>query len=110
MFNLPSLSQRCKYLDLCALYKIVHKDFNFPSGTLNYWQDKTHSTNAAILKEYFTYSNSLYHSFFPRTIRTWSNYITIRTNNSLGYLSISYGYLIIIEYFLSSVMYPLHFV
>ena len=44
VLNLPSLSQKRKYLDLCALLKIFHKDFMqlsvWYSKLCQTWQDK----------------------------------------------------------------------
>ena len=65
-----------KYLDLCHLFQIVHKDFHSLSGTLNYVQPgRTRNTQRMLLlKEFFTYSNSLYYS----KDYTHMEYITIR--------------------------------
>ncbi len=35
LFNLPAMSERRLYLDLCTMFKIVHGFFYFPSGIVS---------------------------------------------------------------------------
>ena len=73
--NLPQLTERRKFLNLCYLFKLVNKAIDFPNcpltpRNLNY---PNRQGRTSLFVQPYASSNSFLHSFFPSTLSHWNS-------------------------------------
>jgi len=73
LFNIPSLDDRRKYLNLCTMYKIVHDHVYFLHGVFVPRVTTLRSASKLVLHQPFARTSSFLHSFVPHTCALWNN-------------------------------------
>ena len=90
LFDVPELSERRLYLDLCTLFKIVHNHFYFPPNIFHEHTGRTHrAVRPLLLHCPFSRTNYFYNSFVLRTSTTWNALPTsLVTNASINHFKL----------------------
>ena len=73
--NVPSLAKRRSQARLCNMYKIIHKETDFPHAPIEnrVFHYYSRSNNSLAIKPIHCRSSQFLNSFFPRTASQWNS-------------------------------------
>ena len=92
LFNIATLSERRLYLDLRTMFKVVHRQFEFPPGILNTCGRTPSIDRPLLFHRPFARTNYYYNSFVPRIHSPYMDSLPVTlVSNSLPFLEVMYG-------------------
>jgi len=85
LFNLPTLSDRRRYLKLCFLYQIIHSSRESPIVRRSMPTQNLRNHSPFLYHRPAAHTNAYYYSFFPHSVALWNSLPpSVHASNSLS--------------------------
>ena len=85
LFNLPTLSDRRRYLKLCFLYQIIHSSHESPIVRRSMPTQNLRNHSPFLYHRPAAHTNAYYYSFFPHSVALWNSLPpSVHASNSLS--------------------------